>query len=123
MGRLIRWQAAVTLTMAAVAAYWFGWAGAIAACMGGGANLIAAVTFMVRTALLPPDATPQARLAAMVRAEAVKWGTSIGLFAAAAMLVPKQFLVIIAAFAATTGVYWFALLWDVPGDRHKKGVD
>ena len=46
-----------------------------------------------------------------------------GLFAAAAMLVPKQFLVVIAAFAATTGVYWFALLWDVPGDRHKKGVD
>ena len=122
MGRLIRWQAAVTLAMAAVAACWFGWAGVIAACMGGGANLLAAATFMVRTALLPPDATPQARLAAMVRAEAVEWGASIGLFTAAATLVPKQFLVVIAAFVATTGVYWFALLWDVPDDR-PKGVD
>jgi len=122
MGRLIRWQAAVTLAMAAVAACWFGWAGVIAACLGGGANLLAAATFMVRTALLPPDAMPQARLAAMVRAEAVKWGASIGLFAAAAMFVPKQFLVVIAAFAATTGIYWFALLWDVPDDR-PKGVD
>lgn len=121
IAKLFLWQAGVTAVMAVIAATLLGWHDAVAALMGGGINLLAVTAFALRVALLPPNATAQARLAAMARAEAVKWGVSIGLFATAAMIFPGHFLVLILAFMATTGVYWFALLWDVPDDRQQRG--
>lgn len=121
IAKLFLWQTVVTATVAVIAAMVLSWQDAAAALMGGGINLLAVVAYAIRVALLPPHATAQARLAAMVRAEAVKWGVSIGLFAIAAMFFPGHFPVLILAFMATTGVYWFALLWDVPDDRQQRG--
>jgi len=121
VGRLFRWQAVVTLGVAALAYMFGGWPAVAAAVMGGSANLLAVTVFAVRMALLPPDASPQRRLAALVRAEAVKWGISIGLFAGAALVFPEHFLVLIVAFMATTGVYWVSFLWEVPDDRQQRG--
>lgn len=121
IAKLFLWQTVVTASLAVIAAMLLSWHDAAAALMGGGVNLLAVAAFAIRVALLPPHATAQARLAAMARAEAVKWGVSIGLFAIAAMIFPEHFPVLILAFMATTGVYWFALLWDVPDDRQQRG--
>lgn len=121
IAKLFLWQAVVTVVVAVIAGILSGWHDAAAALLGGGINLLAVAAFALRIALLPSHATGQARLAAMARAEAVKWGVSIGLFATAAMIFPAHFPVLIVAFMATTGVYWFALLWDVPDDRQQRG--
>jgi F0F1-type ATP synthase assembly protein I len=121
IAKLFLWQAGVTAVVAVIAAVLLTWQDAAAALMGGGINLLAVAAYAIRVGLLPPDATAQGRLAAIVRAEAVKWGVSIGLFAIAAMIFPGRFPVLILAFMATTGVYWFALLWDVPDDRQQRG--
>ena len=115
-------QASITATISAFAGWNLGGHAAAAALFGGGINLLAAMAFVLRVVVLPPDATAEMRLATLARAEIVKWGVSIGLFAIAIRLFADQFLVLMLTYLLTSSVYWFALLWDVPSERHT-GVD
>jgi F0F1-type ATP synthase assembly protein I len=115
-------QATIAATISVFAGWCLGGHAAAAALFGGGINLLAAMAFVLRVAILPPDATAEMRLATLARAEMVKWGVSIGLFAIAIRLFADQFLVLMLTYLLTSSVYWFALLWDVPGERHT-GVD
>jgi ATP synthase protein I len=72
---VLRWQAIVTLTIAAIAGAWTGWHGALSAALGGLVNLSAGVVFAFTLQLSLGDGTPRGvgpPLLAMFRAEAAK---------------------------------------------------
>jgi ATP synthase protein I len=69
--RVLRWQAAATVVMAAIAGLWAGPHGALSALLGGVVNITAVVVFAVILWVSKP-ASAGATVAAMFRAEAGK---------------------------------------------------
>ena len=113
-------QLAIAVVVAALAGWYGGARMAAAALLGGGINLFAALAFVLRVAVMPHEAAAEQRLTTLVRAEVVKWGVSIALFAIAIRFFADQFLVLMLAYLLTASVYWFALLWDVPSEQHTR---
>jgi ATP synthase protein I len=68
---VLLWQAAATLIIAAIAAPWAGFHGALSALLGGVINLSAGVVYMFVLAIAPP-VSAGATIAALFRAEAAK---------------------------------------------------
>ena len=72
---VLKWQAIVTLTIAAIAGIWTGWHGVLSATLGGVVNLSAGVVFAFILQLSLGDGRPRGAavpLMAMFRAEAAK---------------------------------------------------
>jgi ATP synthase protein I len=74
--RVLKWQAAASVTMAAVAGLWLGWHGALSAMLGGVVNItalvISAVVMGISMRGISNPASAGGTVAALFRAEASK---------------------------------------------------
>lgn len=83
---------------------------ALAALIGAAAAVLPGFYF-ARTLFKPrPGAGPGRYAWALALGEAGKWALTVGVFIAAAVWLPNQFLPVIATFTVCLLVYWVALL-------------
>jgi ATP synthase protein I len=108
--RVLRWQAAATVVMAAIAGLWLGWHGALSAVLGGVVNITSVVVYAVVLAISKP-ASAGGTVAALFRAEAGKILVIIvQLWLVLTVYREVDFLVFFSSFVITVLLFRMALL-------------
>lgn len=110
-GKIVIWQAAVTLFAALVWAGLAGMTAGLAGLTGGGISVLLSLYFAIKVFSVDSASDPRGAVSAFFRAEAVKLVLAAVMFSLAAKYFSHLFLPIISTFIATLAVYWFALLF------------
>lgn len=106
-------QAGVALAVAALALLWAGPFLARSALVGGLIGVLPSFYLAQRVFRVADDALPGERLRAMYVGSGMKIALSVALFVIAIIALDVHFGAVLATYAATASVYWFALL--LPG--------
>lgn len=108
--RIIGWQLLVAVAGAGV--WWLlADARAALAAFSGGAIGALLTLYAASRAFRRKGVEPRAMLAALFRAEALKFVLAVGLFTVAAILFARDFLAVMSTFVVSLSGYWLALIW------------
>lgn len=109
--RIVLWQFAVGLAASVVWLLAAGPASGLAALAGGSIAALLSLYFAAKVPVGRPEVTPRQFVAAFYRAEALKLLMAVVAFTVAVLLFENAFLPLISTYAASTVVYFAALLW------------
>lgn len=112
--RLAGWQCVVTLVLTAGAALAGGRGWALSAAAGGGIGTLAGLYQGLRMLRVDASENPAGFLRGVYVGEVLKIVLTAALFVAAIRLLQVELLPVIAAYAASLGVYWVALSTGYP---------
>lgn len=110
-GKIVVWQALVTLVCAVPWAIFAGIHAGAGAVLGGGISVFLTLYFAVKVFSVDASKDPQGAMSAIFRAEALKLVLAAVIFSLVAKYLAHLFLPIISTFIATLVVYLFALVF------------
>lgn len=122
--RLAGWQVAVTVVLAAGAAWIGGRPWVVSAICGGGIGIVAGLYQALRMFRIDASEQPDAYMRGVFSSEALKILLTVALFIAAIRVLRVEMVPAIAAYAGTFIVYWAALATNYPwlDGREKKNA-
>lgn len=110
--KIIAGQSGVTVVTAVLFGLGMGAQAALGALVGGGISVLLSLWMALRVFLVPPEAGPQAMMAAFVKAEALKMVMAVAMFSAAAIFLSHVFVPLVVTFGATLVINWLALVFS-----------
>lgn len=110
-GKIVVWQALVTLVCAAPWAIFAGIQAGAGAVLGGGISVFLTLYFAVKVFSVDAYKDPRGAMSAFFRAEALKLVLAAVIFSLVAKYLAHLFLPVISTFIATLAVYLFALIF------------
>ncbi len=110
-GKILVWQALVTLVCAVPWAIFAGIQAGAGAVLGGGISVLLTLYFAVKVFSVDANQNPQGAMSAFFRAEALKLVLAAVIFSLVAKFLAHLFLPVISTFIATLAVYLFALIF------------
>lgn len=110
-GKILVWQALVTLVCAVPWAIFAGIQAGAGAVLGGGISVLLTLYFAVKVFSVDASQNPQGAMSAFFRAEALKLVMAAVIFSLVAKFLAHLFLPVISTFIATLAVYLFALIF------------
>jgi ATP synthase protein I len=110
-GKIVVWQAVVTLVCAVPWAILVGATAGLGALMGGGISVVLSLYFAIKMFSVDAASDPRGAVSAFFRAEALKLVLAAVIFSLVAKFLAHLFLPLISTFIATLAVYWFALIF------------
>lgn len=110
--KIIAGQSGVTVVTAVLFGLGMGAQAALGALVGGGISVLLSLWMALRVFLVPPEAGPQAMMAAFVKAEVLKMVMAVAMFSAAAIFLSHVFVPLVVTFGATLVINWLALVFS-----------
>jgi ATP synthase protein I len=110
-GKIVVWQALITLVCAVPWAIFAGIHAGAGAVLGGGISVFLTLYFAVKVFSVDANKDPQGAMSAFFRAEALKLVLAAVIFSLVAKYLTHLFLPVISTFIATLAVYLFALIF------------
>lgn len=110
-GKIIVWQAVVTLVCAGLWTLLSTVQAGIGAALGGGISVLLSLYFAIKMFSVDAKVDPRGAVSAFFRAEALKLVLAAVFFSLAAKYLAHLFLPLISTFIVTLAVYLFALIF------------